>query len=231
MSSSASPLPLLETRHLSRLAPDGHDLLLQPTHFTLMPGDQVAITGASGSGKSVLLRTLALLDAPSGGELLWLQRPLRADAIPAFRTCVSYLAQRPALIEGSVLDNLQLPYSLKSLKGRAFDLKRAIHLLAQAGKEPVFLNRSVAELSGGESQLVALVRTLQLEPRVLLFDEPTSALDPQSAAAVEALVLHWFQADAGARAYVWVSHDPEQAERMSTRHLTMAKGALRERQP
>ncbi|MFY1667714.1 ABC transporter ATP-binding protein [Pseudomonas sp. Pseu.R1] len=226
MSSSTSTPALLEVRHLSRLDPSGSTLLLQPADFTLMPGDQVAITGSSGSGKSVFLRNLSLLDAPSGGDLLWKQQTLTNDAIPHYRTCVSYLAQRPALIEGSVLDNLQFPYSLKSLKGRTFDRQHASDLLAQAGKEPVFLNKSAADLSGGESQIVALVRTLQLAPQVMLFDEPTSALDPQSAAAVEALVLHWFNAGAGSRAYVWVSHDPEQARRISTRHLTMNKGVL-----
>gem|GEM_PF-97331 len=218
--------PLLEVRRLTRLDQSGANQLLKPSDFTLMPGAQVAITGASGSGKSVFLRTLALLDAPSSGELLWQHAPLSNDSIPAYRTCVSYLSQRPALIEGTVLDNLQFPFTLKSLRGRRFNLERATDLLAQAGKDASFLSKSGADLSGGEAQIVALVRTLQLEPQVMLFDEPTSALDPQSAAAVEALVLHWFNAGAGSRAYVWISHDPEQARRMSTRRLTMNNGVL-----
>lgn len=218
--------PLLEVRRLTRLDQNGADQLLKPTDFTLMPGAQVAITGASGSGKSVFLRTLALLDAPSSGELLWQHALLSSDRIPAYRTCVSYLSQRPALIEGTVLDNLQFPFTLKSLRARRFNLQHATDLLAQAGKDASFLSKSGADLSGGEAQIVALVRTLQLEPQVMLFDEPTSALDPQSAAAVESLVLHWFTAGAGSRAYVWISHDPEQARRMSTRRLTMHNGVL-----
>jgi putative ABC transport system ATP-binding protein len=125
-----------------------------------------------------------------------------------------------------VLDNLQFPYTLKSLSKRAFNLSVATDLLAKAGKDASFLSKPAGDLSGGESQIVALIRALQLEPQVMLFDEPTSALDPQSAAAVESLVQHWFDAGAGARAYLWVSHDPEQARRMSTRHLTMNKGEL-----
>lgn len=218
--------PLLEVRRLTRLDQSGANQLLKPTDFTLMPGAQVAITGASGSGKSVFLRTLALLDAPSSGELLWQNAPLSSDRIPAYRTCVSYLSQRPALIEGSVLDNLQFPFSLRSRRARRFDLQQTTDLLAQAGKDASFLSKSGAELSGGEAQIVALVRALQLAPQVMLFDEPTSALDPQSAAAVESLVLHWFNAGAGSRAYIWISHDPEQARRMSTRRLTMNHGVL-----
>lgn len=226
MSSSASSLALLEVRQLSRLDQSGTTLLLHPTDFTLMPGAQIALTGSSGSGKSVFLRTLALLDAPSGGALLWQQQSLANEAIPHYRTCVSYLAQRPALIDGSVLDNLHFPFTLKSLKKRSFNLPLVNDLLAKAGKDASFINKPAGDLSGGESQIVALVRTLQLEPQVMLFDEPTSALDTASAAAVEALVLHWFNAGSGTRAYIWVSHDPEQARRMSTRHLTMNKGEL-----
>ena len=234
MSPSASPTPLstgplLETRRLSRLDPGGVVELLKPTDFVLMPGAQIAITGASGSGKSVFLRALALLDAPATGQMLWLGKAISSDMIPRYRTCVSYLSQRPALVEGSVLDNLQLPYTLKSLRERSFDLQNATDLLAQAGQEPSFLQKNAQDLSGGESQIVALVRALQLAPQVMLFDEPTSALDPQSASAVEHLVRHWFDADSS-RAYIWVSHDPEQARRMSTRHLTMDKGALQQEQ-
>lgn len=234
MPSSASPTPpsigaLLETRRLSRLDPAGAVELLTPTDFVLMPGAQVAITGASGSGKSVFLRALALLDAPATGQILWQGKAISSDMIPRYRTCVSYLSQRPALVEGSVLGNLQFPYTLKSLRERSFDLHKATELLAQAGKQTAFLQKNAQDLSGGESQIVALVRTLQLAPQVMLFDEPTSALDPQSAAAVEHLVRHWFDADSS-RAYIWVSHDPEQARRMSTRHLTMDKGALQQEQ-
>ncbi|WP_256660009.1 ATP-binding cassette domain-containing protein [Pseudomonas sp. LS-2] len=225
-SSNLATGPLLDVRQLSRLDQTGANQLLKPTDFILMPGAQIAITGASGSGKSVFLRTLALLDAPATGEILWQRKPVPSDLIPVYRTCVCYLSQRPALIEGTVLDNLQFPYTLKSLSKRAFNLSVATDLLAKAGKDASFLSKPAGDLSGGESQIVALIRALQLEPQVMLFDEPTSALDPQSAAAVESLVKHWFDAGAGARAYLWVSHDPEQARRMSTRHLTMNNGEL-----
>jgi putative ABC transport system ATP-binding protein len=71
-----------------------------------------------------------------------------------------------------------------------------------------------------------LIRVLLMQPHVILFDEPTSALDPQSAAAVEALVMNWFNAASQQRAYVWVSHDHAQAQRMSSRQLTLQHGTL-----
>jgi putative ABC transport system ATP-binding protein len=219
-------VPLIETRHLSRRDQGGLISLLKPTDFSLNAGDQVAITGASGSGKSVFLRLLALLDAPTTGDVLWQGKPIASAWIPLYRSGVCYVSQRPALIEGTVLDNLQFPFTLKSLNTRRFNLPLATDLLLQAGKDVTFLTRQSADLSGGESQIVALVRTLQLAPQVLLLDESTAALDPESAASVERLVKHWFTVQSDARAYVWISHDHEQARRMSTQHLIMDKGQL-----
>jgi putative ABC transport system ATP-binding protein len=66
---------------------------------------------------------------------------------------------------------------------------------------------------------------------VLLLDEPTSALDPESASAIESLVQAWFEAAPEARAYLWISHDPAQAARIGTRHVTMRAGVLGEGAP
>lgn len=218
--------PLLATLGLGLKARGVDTWLLHPTDFSLGAGVQVAITGASGSGKSVFLRALALLDSGTTGTILWQGEPVRAEAIPGYRTRVCYVPQKPAFIDGTVQDNLRLPFTLKSLRGRSYDLQAVHHLLAQAGKAPAFLEKNSADLSGGEAQIAALVRALQLAPQVMLFDEPTAALDPQSAAAVEGLVQAWFATGAGERAYVWVSHDPEQAERMSTQRLYMHQGEL-----
>lgn len=218
--------PLLEARALTRIDPERHTSLIAPTDFTLMAGERVAIIGASGSGKSVFLRALALLDAPGSGSVIWQQQSVSAQRITEYRANVCYLAQRPALIEGTVLDNLRLPFTLASHRARKFDREAVMALLLQAGKPLAFLDRSSADLSGGEAQIVALVRVLQLAPQVILFDEPTAALDPQSAAAVEQLVADWFEAAPHSRAFAWVTHDHEQARRLCTRQLTMHQGLL-----
>lgn len=216
---------LIQTRALTRVDERREVALLQPTDFTLHAGDRVSITGSSGSGKSVFLRALALLDTPTSGQILWNGQPIANAQIPHYRSHISYLSQRPALLEGTVEDNLRFPFSLKTLRKRHFDRASVITLLEHAGKAPDFLAKHALDLSGGESQVVSLIRTLQLDPEVLLLDEPTAALDPASSRDVEALIDAWFAAD-NARAYVWVSHDLDQAWRMSDIHLQMSAGVL-----
>lgn len=217
---------LIEAKALTRTTdePD-HAPLLQATDFALCQGDRVAITGASGSGKSVFLRTLALLDTPSAGEVRWQGKPIASGQLPQYRSRICYLSQRPALLEGTVEDNLRFPYSLKTSRQRAFDLDAVSALMAHAGKAPGFLAKMAGDLSGGEAQVVSLIRTLQLDPEVLLLDEPTAALDPSSAQAIERLIQAWFEG-ADTHAYIWVSHDLAQAQRMGSAHWHMDAGVL-----
>ncbi|QQC64761.1 ABC transporter ATP-binding protein [Paraburkholderia ginsengisoli] len=202
--------------------------LLQPTTFALHAGDRVAITGASGSGKSVFLRALALLDPLDAGRIMWHGATVERGAIPRYRRNVAYLRQRPALLDGTVEDNLRYPFELRTYRDVRFDRARAASLAAQAGRAGDFLDQRASELSGGEAQITALIRVLQLAPEVLLLDEPTASLDPDSSHAIEGLVRAWFDADPQRHASIWVSHDPAQAARMSERHLTMRAGTLDE---
>lgn len=202
--------------------------LLQPTTFALYAGDRVAITGPSGSGKSVFLRALALLDPLDAGLVLWHGAPVERAALARYRRNVAYIRQRPALLDGSVEDNLRYPFELRAYRDVRFDRARAASLVAQAGRGDDFLDKSASELSGGEAQIAALIRVLQLAPEVLLLDEPTASLDPQSAHAIEGLVHAWFDAEPRRHALIWVSHDRAQAERMSARRLTMQAGVLDE---
>ncbi|MDE1184179.1 ATP-binding cassette domain-containing protein [Paraburkholderia sp.] len=231
---TVSSASLVEARHITRRDPLRGHVLLQPASFVLHAGDSVSVTGPSGSGKSVFLRALALLDPLDGGEILWCGNRPGRQVIPAYRRHVAYLRQRPALIDGTVEDNLRYPFSLATYADIRFDRARAASLATQAGRGPDFLDQYASDLSGGEAQIVALIRVLQLDPRVLLLDEPTASLDPASSQAIEALVRAWFtngndDTDAShARASMWVSHDPAQAQRMSARHLTMLAGEVSE---
>ncbi len=217
---------LIDARGITRRDASSGKTLLAPTDFRLTAGTRIALTGPSGSGKSVFLRALALLDPLDGGTLLWRGEPIARAAIPRYRRTVAYLRQRPAPADGSVEDLLRYPYTLAVYRDLRFDRARVAQLAAQAGRRDDFLAQAASELSGGEAQIAALLRVLQLDPEVLLLDEPTAALDPESTRAIEALVAAWFDAAPEARACLWISHDPAQAARIGPRRLTMQAGVL-----
>jgi len=224
-------VPLVRAERIARRDTQRGQTLLQPTTFALRAGERVAITGPSGSGKSVFLRALALLDPLDDGHIMWDGARLERAAIPRYRRHVAYIRQRPALIDGSVEDNLRYPFALRAYHDVHFDRERAAALAVRAGRGGDFLGKRASELSGGEAQIAALIRVLQLAPDVLLLDEPTASLDPASSRAIEALVRAWFDAAPDRHASIWVSHDLEQAARMSERHLTMRAGVLEETTP
>ena len=189
-------------------------------------GDRLGVLGPSGAGKTVLLRAIARLDPLDEGSIRWQGRVVQGEGVPDYRKRVVYLHQRPALLEGTVEDNLRYPFTLRAHRDRSFDPDRAEDLLARLGRDPGFLAKSSRDLSGGESQLVGLIRAVQLDPAVLLLDEPTASLDPATARAVEGLLDDWLAADPDGRALVWVSHDADQARRMTRRRVYLRAGRL-----
>lgn len=187
-------------------------------NLAVEPGDRLAVRGPSGAGKTVLLRALAGLDALDEGTLC--AGGAVVTDLPAHRAAVTAVAQRPALFEGTVRDNLRVPFAFAVRDAAAYDEGGAAALLDALGREPTLLDQNVAGLSGGEAQTVGLVRALLTGPHVLLLDEPTAGLDPERAAAVEA-VVEAFLAAGPARAVVWTSHDAGQLARVTDRALDL----------
>ena len=220
---------MLEARSITRRA--GDQWLLRQLSLDIAGGERIALSGPSGSGKTVLLRALALLDPLDGGEILLEGRPPEAAGVPAYRCRVGYLHQTPALADGTVETNLRLPFSLAAHRRQTFDRAQALDLLRRLGKDDRFLSRGRGELSGGEAQIVALVRLLQLAPSILLLDEPTAALDPRSAELARDLLRRWQEADGGARAYLWVTHDVSLAQSVAERYLRLEDGRLQDSRP
>lgn len=184
-----------------------------------IPEGAACIAGPSGSGKSSLLRLLDRLVDPARGEVRFRGRDVRSYDVLALRRTVSLVPQLPALIEGTVADNIEFA---ARLAGRSPDVGL---VLDHAGLDASFADRDASRLSVGEQQRVMLARSLAQEPEVLLLDEPTSALDEQARAAVEETLLR-LRRELGL-SYVLVTHDPEQAARMSDWVLRLALGGTR----
>lgn len=210
---------IVEARGVGRRRSGSDAWLFRDVSVDLAPGERVAVVGPTGSGKTVLLRALALLDPLDEGTILWRGRPVRDHDVPRYRAGVAYVHQKPVLFRGTVEDNLRQPFHLHVHRGRSYDADRTLRLLSEVGRDGDFLSRSERNLSGGERQLVQLVRVLQLAPDVLLLDEPTAALDAGSAASIEKLVLSWQEKKPDRRALVWVSHDPRQVSRVAGREI------------
>jgi putative ABC transport system ATP-binding protein len=200
--------------------------LLDNISVSIHAGDRISLQGGSGSGKSLLLRAITQLEIVNKGEFNWKSNSLHKSDIPLYRSHVIYLHQRPALGSGSVADSLQQVFKLKTHKGKQFSALLINNYLAEIGLNASFLQKNIQNLSGGEAQICALLRAIQLQPEILLLDEPTAALDAEKAAAIENIVACWFAQAADSRAYLWVTHNPEQAARVSNKVWRMEQGKL-----
>lgn len=197
----------------------------------LLSGQLTVLTGHSGSGKSVLLRVLAGLSTHRTGNV-WLydkHRRLNSDDTSAaqWRTKVALLAQHPQLVEGSVLDNLKLPYTFQGHQHRSFDIDWHIEQLTLLGRNQSLLHQSAAHLSGGERQLVNTLRLLQLQPQILLLDEPTAALDGETANYLIRRLMKWLTAEPQ-RSLLWVTHDTQAIMPFTNQYWDMQSGVLSE---
>lgn len=218
--------PILETRHLHRRHPGGRGWLLEDVNLEVQAGERLAVVGPSGAGKTLLLRSLALLDPLDSGDVCWHERPIRRDRVPEFRRHVIYLHQRSALMGETVEEALRQPFALRLHHQQAFCRDWIVERLTTLSRDEHFLDKRVRDLSGGESQITALLRAMQLEPEVLLLDEPTAAMDPATAEAAERLIDSWMDQKPDARAFVWVSHDRTQTQRVGQRTVVMEAGRL-----
>ena len=198
---------MLSVRDLAR--PD-----LDATSFELVDGEYVAVGGASGSGKTLLLRAIADLD-PNEGMVALDGAGREAMPAPDWRRRVVYVAAEPGWWRDTV-------------GGHFDDWDAARDLVAATGLPVGCQTWPISRLSTGERQRLGLVRALILEPRVLLLDEPTSGLDDAATEAVEELVRA--RLDHGARA-LWVTHDSAQGRRLARRRLVCDDGVVREAVP
>lgn len=191
--------------------------------FSLESGRSLGLAGPSGSGKTLLLRALVGLDRLDEGEARLEDRPLVEWELPRYRCRVLYLPPSPALEEGTVEDNLRLPFSFRVRRARRFEPDRAKELLERLGAGALW-EREVGDLSSGERQRVGFARALLLEPQVLLLDEPTAHVDPERASEMEEMVGEWRAGERSVgqdRAAMWTSHDAAQLARVTDRRIDL----------
>ncbi len=215
---SATHGTLLAVRDLGRRVGDGW--IWRGVSFALASGERLAITGPTGAGKTLLLRSVAGLDVFDEGSVRFDDVALDDWSMPRYRAQVRLLPQRPAMIDGTVEANLRLPFGLALHRSRPFPEREALAMLERLDRSPRFLAQPADRLSGGEAQLVALVRTLLASPNVLLLDEPTASLDEATARSIEALVDWWLETGPR-RATIWTSHDVAQLGRVVDRRMEL----------
>ena len=179
---------ILQVNHLSKSF--GSHEVLRDIDFTVAKGDVTSIIGASGFGKSTLLRCINLLEIPTSGEILYHGENVvrRGFNAPAYRSHVGMVFQSFNLFNNmTVLENCIVGQVKVLKKSREEAREHAMHYLEKVGMAP-YINAKPRQISGGQKQRVAIARALAMDPEVLLFDEPTSALDPEMVGEVLAVM-------------------------------------------
>lgn len=208
---------MLEVNNLSKIYND--NLVLDNISFSIKKGDIVSVVGPSGSGKSTLLRCIDLLEK-SEGEILFEGKKLYKGEIG--KKIGMVFQQFNLFPHLSVLDNIILaPTKLKLMAKKdatkkAYELLDTIDLKDKANSYP-------NELSGGQKQRVAIIRTLIIDPDIILFDEPTSALDPEMIGEVLELIKGI--ANTG-KTMMIVSHEMGFVKNVSNRVLFLEDGKI-----
>ncbi|MDY5496512.1 MAG: amino acid ABC transporter ATP-binding protein [Anaerobutyricum sp.] len=216
---------IIEVSHLVKSF--GNHEVLKDIDFSVEKGDVISVIGASGSGKSTMLRCINLLETPSGGSILYHGKDITDPKLDvcAYREKVGMVFQNFNLFSNlTVLDNCMVGPVKVAGKKKEEAKELAIKFLQKVGMEP-FINAKPRQLSGGQKQRVAIARALAMEPEVLLFDEPTSALDPQMVG--EVLNVMATLAEEGMTMII-VTHEMAFARDISSHVIFMVDGVIEE---
>ena len=216
---------ILEVKELHKSF-DGHEVL-KGISTTIKKGDVLALIGPSGCGKSTFLRSLNLLEIPTAGHVLFEGTDLTDPSVDInhVREKIGMVFQQFNLFPNmTILENIILaPVKLckmtkEEANTRAMELLKRIGLADKAGAYP-------AQLSGGQKQRIAIVRSLAMDPDIILFDEPTSALDPEMVGEVLAVMQELAE---DGMTMVVVTHEMGFAREVANRVMFINDGVIQE---
>ena len=204
--------------------------VLKGIHTTIRKGEVVVVIGPSGSGKSTFIRCLNLLETPTEGQIFFEGSCItdKGYAVHKHREKVGMVFQQFNLFNNmNVMKNLTVaPMRIKKMpkeqaEEKAVELLRKVGLADRAEAYP-------SQLSGGQKQRIAIVRSLMMDPEVMLFDEPTSALDPEMVGEVLD-VMKALAADG--MTMIVVTHEMRFAREVAARTIFLADGKIEEDKP
>ncbi len=205
----------------------GNNLVLKGIDYEIHKNEKIVVIGPSGSGKSTFLRCLNLLEIPTEGEI-WFDGKRITDKktdINEVRKHMGMVFQHFNLFNNkTILDNITLAPVYHKLMSREEANEKALALLKRVGLEDK-ADAYPSSLSGGQKQRAAIVRSLAMNPKVMLFDEPTSALDPEMVG--EVLQVMKDLADEGMTMVV-VTHEMGFAREVASKVLFMDDGKIQE---
>lgn len=205
----------------------GNNLVLDHISTDIKQGEVVVIVGPSGSGKSTFLRSLNLLEEPTGGTILFEGKNITDPKanIDLYRQKIGMVFQHFNLFpHKTILENMTLA-PIKVLKRPQAQAEAEARALLERVGLPEKADAYPSQLSGGQKQRIAIVRSLCMNPEVMLFDEPTSALDPEMVGEVLGVMSDLAR---DGMTMVIVTHEMGFAKEVGTRVLFVDEGRIKE---
>jgi ABC-type iron transport system FetAB ATPase subunit len=205
---------------------DGKQYIFKNLSLELRPGDFFFMKGKSGCGKTLFLKTLCLLTGVQEGSFFWEGKEIEGPDLPLFRSNVHFLNQFPSPFHGTALEYIKVPFSFSLHKRKKLELEVLYSFLDALQLPKGFLKKRVPHLSGGEKQLLKLMRSLLLSPKGLLLDEPTSNMDDEMKKRAEDLIFKVYKEKNCF--LLWVTHDVAQIKRYAKNYLNFPSLQLEE---
>lgn len=217
--------PIIEFEHVRKSY--GEKTVLGDFSLTVEPGDFVTIVGASGGGKTTVLKMVNGLLTPDAGTIRVMGRDIREMDLIQLRRNIGYAIQGSVLFPHmTVAENIAYVPNLLNKKDKARTNAAVAKWLAIVGLDEELLQRYPAELSGGQQQRVGIARALAASPEILLMDEPFGAVDEITRASLQQEITR-IHCETGITV-LFVTHDIGEALRLGTRVLVMADGEIQQ---